>query len=157
MERSSTGSLKTEWKDVRREYQALMTVDKAMQGGTQGDRVQANIPFSGLKEAVRQSDRAGFSRGRGQLNELSRVGEFIANKMPDSGTSSHNMLRNPLYWPVIAAARPVSALYNSRLGNAYLTNQAAGQTDLRALYAAQAARQALEEANGGNALTRAAQ
>jgi hypothetical protein len=152
VERSASGALRGEWRETRRQYQALMTIDKAMQGGTQADRSAGNVPLNALRQAVAQGDRAGYSRGRGQLNELSRVGDFIGQRIPDSGTAGREAVLNPLKWPVMGGMNVFSRFYNSPAGNAYFTNQAAGQTDFRALYAAQMARQALEEANGNNAL-----
>ncbi len=140
MESSSSGPLAAEWKDARREYQALMTIDKAMQGGTQGDRAAANIPFAALRGAVLQSDRSGYSRGRGQLNELSRVGDFLANKIPDSGTTARMRMSNPLWWSMIPPAYLGAKGYNNQLVQRYLTNQAAGPTNFNALYGGEAAR-----------------
>jgi hypothetical protein len=152
VERSASGALRQEWRETRRQYQALMTIDKAMQGGTQADRSAGNVPLNALRQAVAQGDRAGYSRGRGQLNELSRVGDFIGQRIPDSGTAGREAVLNPLKWPVMGGMNAFSRFYNSPAGQAYFTNQVAGPTDFRALYAAQAAQQALEEANGNNAL-----
>lgn len=155
VERSTSGPLRSEWQDARREYQALMTVDKAMQGGTQADRSTGNIPFSGLKTAVRQADPRGFSRGRGQLNELSRVGEFISDKVPDSGTPTRQAILNPLMWPMMAAGNVGARAYNTAPVQNYLSNQLMGRTNYGAQLGGIAARQVLEEATGGqNALLR---
>jgi hypothetical protein len=152
VERSASGALRQEWRDTRRQYQALMTIDKAMQGGTQADRSAGNVPLNALRQAVAQGDRAGYSRGRGQLNELSRVGDFIGQRIPDSGTAGREAVLNPLKWPVMGGMNVFARGYNSPAGNAYFTNQLAGPTDFRGLYSGLAARQALEEANGNNAL-----
>lgn len=149
VERSTSGPLRAEWQEVRRQYQALMTVDKAMQGGTQADRSAGNIPLGAFKNAVKQADPRGYARGRGQLNELSRVGDFIGQRTPDSGTATREAIINPLAWPVMGAANLLARGYNSGAGQAYLTNQLAGQTDLSALYAAIAAQRALEQGQGG--------
>lgn len=155
VERSSSGALRDAWQDVRRRYSALMTVDRAMQGGTQADRAMGNIPYGGLKQAVQQSDQRGFSRGRGQLNELARIGEYLSNKVPDSGTVPRGQMANLLTGGALfsagtagmdmgagaaAALTPwaASRLYNSPLMYRYLTNQAVQPTDLRGLYGAQA-------------------
>lgn len=151
MERSAPGALKGEWQDARRQYQALMTVDKAMQGGTAATRSTADIPFGGLKTAVASGDRAGYSRGRGQLNELSRVGDYLADKIPNSGTVTRGMVANPLNWPLLAGGGIASKAYNSRVGQSYLTNQLAGETNFGALYGSEAARRA--RAKGTNALS----
>lgn len=149
VERSTSGPLRREWQEVRRQYQALLTVDKAMQGGTQADRSAGNIPLGAFKNAVKQADPRGYARGRGQLNELSRVGDFIGQRTPDSGTATREAIINPLAWPVMGAANLLARGYNSGAGQAYLTNQLAGQTDLSALYAAIAAQRALEQGQGG--------
>lgn len=172
MERSASGALRREWQEARRQYQALMTIDKAMQGGTQVGRSAGDIPFNALTGAVRGGDRAGYARGRGQLNELARVGDYIAARVPNSGTPERMAWQNlltggglftagaasgigiPAAAAGVAAPYALSRFYNSPAGRAYLTNQLAGQTDFRSLYAGQAARQALEEARGGrNALS----
>lgn len=148
VERSSSGALRNEWRDARRQYQALITVDKAMQGGTQADRSAGNIPIGALKNAVRQADPRGYSRGRGQLNELSRVGDLIGQRTPDSGTATREAIINPLSWPIMGAARLGASAYNSPLLRAYLTNQAAGNTNFAGLYGSEALRR-LIEAGGG--------
>ncbi len=155
MERSTSGALRGEWQEARRQYQALMTIDKAMQGGSQVDRAAGNIPLGALKNATMQSDRAGYARGRGQMNEMSRVGDFIGSRVPDSGTGTRNAVSNPLMWPVMAVGNVAARAYNSGPGQAYLTNQLAGQTNFNALYGGIAGQQGLEEARGGrNALSR---
>lgn len=148
VERSSSGALRNEWRDVRRQYQALVTVDKAMQGGTQADRSAGNIPIGALKNAVRQADPRGYSRGRGQLNELSRVGDFIGQRTPDSGTATREAIINPLSWPIMGAARLGASAYNSPLLQSYFTNQVAGNTNFSGLYGAEALRQAIAASRG---------
>lgn len=143
VERSTSGALRNEWQEVRRQYQALITIDKAMQGGTQADRSAGDIPLGALKNAVKQADPRGYARGRGQLNELSRVGDYIGQRTPDSGTATREAIINPLAWPVMGVGNVLSRAYNSGPGQAYLTNQLAGQTQFRANYAAQSARELL--------------
>lgn len=152
MERSAPGQLGGEWQEARRQYQALMTIDTAMRGGTAGNRAAADIPFGALKSAVASGDRAGYSRGRGQLNELSRVGDFLADKVPNSGTVTRQMVSNPLNWPSLVAGGALSKAYNSRAGQAYLTNNLAGDTNFGALYGSEAVRAARAKAT--NALSR---
>lgn len=174
MERSATSpALRDEWQEARRQYQALMTIDKAMQGGTQASRSAGDIPYNSLTTAVRGADKEGYSRGRGQLNELARIGDYIASRVPNSGTPERLAWQNILTGgglftagaasgiglpaAAVGAAAPfaISRLYNSPAGRAYLTNQIAGQTDLNALYGGLAARQAIAEGTGGqNSLVR---
>lgn len=168
VERSTSGSLRGEWQEARRQYQALMTIDKAMQGGTQAGRSSADIPYGALKGAVQSGDRQGYARGRGQLNELSRVGDYLADKIPDSGTVGRGLAANLVTGGALfgggaatgiglpaaaaAAATPwaLSRAYNTPLVRAYLTNQVAGNTDLASLYGAEAVRRALESGNEGS-------
>ena len=161
MERSTSGALRGEWQEARRNYANLMTIDRAMQGGTQTGRSAGDVPFNALSTAVKGSDRTGYTRGRGDLNELARIGDYIADKVPNSGTPERRAWQNMLTGgalfnggmasgigiPAAAAATitpfAVSRLYNSAAGRAYLTNQAAGNTNFRALYGSTAAQQAL--------------
>lgn len=164
MENSTSGALRQEWREARRQYQALKTIDTAVSGGTQAARAAGDVPFSSLRTAVRQGDKEGYGRGRGQLNELSRVGDYIAGKVPNSGTPERGMWQKLLtggglfsamaggtaatgggLLPAIgvgaaAAATPyaLSRFYNSAAGRAYLANQLAGRTNMRAQYGSQA-------------------
>lgn len=153
VERSTSGSLKQEWQDARRQYQALMTIDQAVRGGTQATRSAGDIPYSGLTSAVRNADRAGFARGRGQLNALSRVGDYIAQRTPDSGTPAGEAILNPLKWPMLAGLNVAGHLYTSAPVRNFLTNQlAASPSNVRELLAAQAARELMNR--NENALAR---
>lgn len=150
MERSTSGPLRQEWQDARREYQALKTVDKSMQGGTQTDRAAGNIPFGSLRGAVVQGDRNGYSRGRGQLNELSRVGDYIAARVPNSGTPTREAILNPLKWPMMGAMNLGARFYNSPAGRAYLTNQLADPANLPGLFGGNALQAGLAQNNEPN-------
>lgn len=167
MERSTSGPLRTEWQQARQEYQALMTIDGAMRKGTQADRSSGNIPFGALKNTTMQGDRAGFARGRGQMNESARLGDFLATRVPNSGTPERMMWANVLTGGslfggglaagggptaaglasgALAAGAPyaISRLYNTAPVQAYLTNQLAGRTQFAPLLAGEGARQSAE-------------
>lgn len=165
VERNSSGALRQEWQNARRQYAALMTVDRAMQGGTQADRAAGNIPLGAFSNAVKSGDRAGFSRAQGQYGELSKLADYLAPKVPDSGTATRAVTADMLTGgalfggglaasgiPVaaVAAGAPwaISRLYNTPLARAYLTNQAAGTTDFAGLYGAEALRQMIEAGRG---------
>tara|TARA_R110000824_G_scaffold121979_1_gene278579 strand:+ start:2536 stop:4359 length:1824 start_codon:yes stop_codon:yes gene_type:complete len=97
LERSSGPELRGAWADVRNRYRNMLTIDKSMGGGTQSDIAAANIPFGSLKTAVRGMDKTGYARGRGDLNELSRVGGFLGSAIPpDSGTARRTLMQNLL-------------------------------------------------------------
>ncbi len=150
MTRSVPDDLAKQWTQARQEYKNLLQIDKAMQGGTQTTRSAGDIPFSGLKTAVQANDRRGYSRGRGALNELSRVGDFLAPKIPNSGTAQRTFMTDlatgtpqtfggagvgfmasggdPALTAVSAAtslALPpmMQKMINSKAGRAYLTNE----------------------------------
>jgi hypothetical protein len=137
------------WQTVRRNYRNLLQIDKAMATAPAQDAVSGNVPFGALGNAVRSADPRGFARGRGDLNDVARVGKFIASKEPNSGTPIRTFLTNLMSYgaPVAAggaglaggdlatAAMTTSAalagprltqlLYNSAPVQSYLTNQLA--------------------------------
>jgi hypothetical protein len=101
-----------------------------------------------LRGAVNQSTGGGYAFGRGDLNELARIGQSVLRPPPDTGTAGNNMA-NALLTGQLAAAggiggtmaggpiggvagaassmflpRIVQALMNSEAGQAYLRNQA---------------------------------
>jgi len=149
MTRSMPPGTAAEWREARRQYSNLMRVDEAMRGGSQADRAAGNIPFGAFKQAVQKANTAGFSRGRGELNELARIADFLANKVPDSGTAARTRAMGMLTGaPVMGAgagmghmagADPMTAmaagagslglppaiqwLINSRYGRPYFANQ----------------------------------
>jgi hypothetical protein len=95
LERSGGANLKAAWQDVRNRYRNMLTIDKAMGAGSQAEIAAANIPLSGLKTAVKGMDKAGYARGRGDLNRLSRVGGFLGSAIPpDSGTARRSLMQN---------------------------------------------------------------
>jgi hypothetical protein len=173
VDRSASGPLLKEWQALRKEYAAFKTVDKAMQSGSQVDRSSGNIPLGSFANAVRAGDRGGYSRARGQYGEIAKLADYLAPKIPDSGTVTRGMTANLLTGgllaggatgmgagiPAAAAAAvtpwAASKLYNAPLIQRYLTNQAAGTTDLASAYAAQAVQQALQNAGEPRQLARA--
>jgi len=145
MGRSMGPQLAGDWKSARAQYRNLLQVDDAMSKGTAIDRTKGNIPLSSFNQTVKSFDPSGYSRGRGGYNDLARVGSFLANKIPDSGTAANTQMQNWLTGgataggvglaavspPAAAAAATALALpptiagvMNSRLGRAYLTNKA---------------------------------
>jgi hypothetical protein len=171
MERSTSGALAGEWKDARQQYQALSTVNKVMQGGTAESRAAGDIPFGAFTNAVRAGDKLGYPQGRGQYNELSRIGDYLAQKVPNSGTAERmgwqDILKTGglssggavtgalLGGPIGAAAGTLvgaaaklgapyvtSAFYNSPAGKAYLTNQLLNPINLKGVLGGQGIAQA---------------
>jgi len=166
VERTASPALRNEWQNLRREYAAYKTVDKAMASGRQADRVTGDIPLGAFSSAVRASDREGFARARGQYGELSKLADFLAPKIPDSGTATRGVTANLLSGGALAAGAGglgasmgtalatalapwlASMAYNTPAARAYLTNQIAGRTDLAGLYGAEALRRMIESGRG---------
>jgi hypothetical protein len=166
VERSASPDLLKEWQTLRKQYAAYKTVDKAMATGRQADRVTGDVPLGAFSSAVRAGDREGFARARGQYGELSKLADFLAPKIPDSGTATRGVTANLLSGGALAAgagglgasmgtaaaaaAAPwlTSLAYNTPAARAYLTNQIAGRTDLAGLYGAEALRRAIESSRG---------
>ena len=96
VERSMGKEVRLDWADVRGKYRNLLIIDKAVSGGTQATRNSGDIPFGAFKSAVTQSDKSGFGRGRGDLNTLARVGDLLADKIPNSGTAERSRMINML-------------------------------------------------------------
>jgi hypothetical protein len=94
--RSMGKEVSRDWADVRGKYRNLLIIDKAVSGGTQATRNSGDIPFGAFTAAVRGSDKTGFGRGRGDLNTLARIGDFLADKIPNSGTAERTRMINML-------------------------------------------------------------
>lgn len=176
VERSASPELRKEWQTLRGEYAAYKTVDKAMASGRQADRVTGDIPLGAFSSAVRAGDREGFARARGQYGELSKLADYLAPKIPDSGTATRGVTANILSGGALAAGAgglgasagtalatavapwAASLAYNTPAARAYLTNQIAGTTNFRGLYGSELLRQGIEgsqDRGGAVALGRA--
>ncbi|MFD2207224.1 hypothetical protein [Kiloniella antarctica] len=149
LDRSGGPGLKEAWKDVRNRYRNLTIIEDALGKGTQADQAAGNIPLSGLKTAVKSADKKGYARGRGDLNNLSRVAGYLGSTVPpDSGTASRNFINgiltggngigggalvagaNPYaVLPVMAASlggpKLAQSIYNTGPAQAYFKNQLA--------------------------------
>lgn len=97
MDRSVTGEVADLWRTARREYRNLLQIDKSMASGSQADRVSGDIPYGAFSNQVKSADKTGFSRGRGEMNDLARVGSFMGSqRIPDSGTAQRTNMINML-------------------------------------------------------------
>ena len=85
------------WKQASTQYGNLKNILAAM-GGAGKDSLAGNIPPSQLAAALtRQVGKEGKALGRGDLNELSKVGRaFISENLPDSGTAQRTFYQNLL-------------------------------------------------------------
>lgn len=153
------------WQEARRQYANLMVIANAAGRAGAGAAEGMMSPVA-LRQALDTSTGGGYVYGRGDLNELARVGQAVLRPPPDSGTAGRSMANNLLTGgavatgggagamaggPVGAAAgaagalllpRIVQMLMNSPGGQAYLRNQALAGPQLNApLTAALAAQQ----------------
>jgi len=147
----------TAWQEARRQY-ANMSVIANAAGRAGGDAAEGMMSPVALRQALDTSTGGGYAFGRGDMNELSRMGQSLLRQPPDSGTGgrtfANNLLTGSLVGggagsgalvggPLGAATGAVGALalprlvqmaMNSRGGQAYLRNQiAAGPTYTRDL------------------------
>lgn len=129
-----------EWAALRRQYRNLLAVDGAMDKTTAGAATGDIMPTA-LAQSVRR--QGGYTRGRGDLNDLARVGAtFVRDNVPDSGTAQRMLMQNLLTGGVaggagymgsgdpmaglafagagLAGPRLAQALYNSPAGKRYL-------------------------------------
>ena len=152
MDRSVTPAAAKLWNATRNHYRNLLQIDNAMALAPAADKAAGNIPFGAFSQKIRGADPRGYARGRGDLNDVSRIGNFLAStKIPDSGTGQRSAMISGLkgapvvgsggfmmgggdLGPAAIAATAayglpplVQALTNSRAGQAYLRNNVAPQ------------------------------
>jgi hypothetical protein len=138
------------WDQLRRDYANLMVISRAAGGAGEAAATGRLSPLA-LRGAVNQSTGGGYAFGRGDLNELSRIGQSVLRPPPDSGTAGNQAANDLLTGRIallsglggaggavvagpvggvagamlpLALPRMVQALMNSEAGQAYLRNQA---------------------------------
>lgn len=143
MDASVTGQDAAAWADARRQYANLSLITRAM-NAPNANTAAGNIPPAALSQAVATGPQRNFAMGRGDLNDLSRVGRaFIQDAIPNSGTPERLAIQglltggltsggNVLSPEMLAGAaaglalpRAAQMAYYSPVGRAYLTNQLA--------------------------------
>jgi hypothetical protein len=83
------------WQQARREYANLMVAAKAAGGAGWRDGRGAHLA-AGPTRALDQSTGGGYVWGRGDLNELARVGQGVLRQPPDSGTAGRSLINQVL-------------------------------------------------------------
>lgn len=97
-----------DWRELNRMFANLAITEDAAAMSTAAGMVEGNITPNALRNAVRSGvGRRGFARGRGDLNDLTRVGGIVAQQTPNSGTAQRSMLTN---WLTAPAATGTGAL-----------------------------------------------
>jgi hypothetical protein len=136
------------WQEARRQYANLMVISNAAGRAGAGAAEGMMSPVA-LRQALDSSTGGGYAFGRGDMNELARIGQALLRAPPDSNTAGRSLANNVLTGsllmggagsgaavggPVGAAAgvvaplilpRMVQMLMNSGAGQAYLRNQVA--------------------------------
>jgi hypothetical protein len=138
------------WRQANRDYANAKVIEDAMNSAGEA-AATGRIPALSLRGAVNRSTGSGYSSGRGDLNELSRIGQSVLRPPPDSGTAGNQAANDLLTGRIallsglggaggtmaagpaggvagamapLALPRIVQALMNSEAGQAYLRNQA---------------------------------
>lgn len=91
MDASITPADQAAWQEARRQYANLMVTAKAASGAG-ADTAVGNVSPLALRQAIDQSTGQGFRYGRGDQNDLARIGQAFLRPPPDSGTAGR------LYW-----------------------------------------------------------
>lgn len=102
-------------RDARRQYSNLIRVENAM-ASPGAAAAEGLLSPNALRAATAQGDRRGYALGRGEMNELSRIGQaFIRSGVPNSGTAERTLMANLLTGggvgggAVMLGAEPVTA------------------------------------------------
>jgi len=96
MDASITGQDAAAWQEARRQYANYKTVEAAMNLPSAATAA-GNIPPAALATALARGPQSNFAMGRGDLNDLSRVGRaFVQDAIPNSGTPERNYMINLL-------------------------------------------------------------
>lgn len=136
-DRSIPAELRDEWSELNRLYKNFKPIEKAMESTTNA-ATAGMIPPTALAQQVRA--QGGYAQGRGDLNDLSRVGTgFLRDPIPNSGTPERAMMANlltgatglggaALIDPITGAAavgvpKAVQGLYNTDLARSYFTQR----------------------------------
>lgn len=75
-----------QWQNIRKQYGAYKTIQKAM-NSTSADAAVGDISPGALANAAKTGN-ANYSKGAGELNDLARIGgRFVRDGVPNSGTA----------------------------------------------------------------------
>lgn len=75
------------WKDARRQWGNLKTIEKAV-SGTTDVAAQGLVTPAKLTQAMQSKSKTAYVRGRGDFADLARAGNQVMKEFPDSGTAS---------------------------------------------------------------------
>lgn len=143
MDASISGADADAWQLARRQYANLSLIARAM-NSPNASTAAGNIPPASLSQALASGPQRNYAFGRGDMNDLTRVGRaFIQDAVPNSGTPERMFIQGLLSGAPagavtgdlgsavsaaalgLAAPRVAQAAYYSPLMQQYLTNQLA--------------------------------
>lgn len=137
-----------DWQQARRQYANLMVIANAA-GRAGGGAAEGIMSPVALRQALDSSTGGGYVYGRGDLNELARMGQALLRPPADSGTAGRTYARDILTGSLgiggataggmaggvggamvggaasLALPRMAQLLINSDIGQTYLRNQMA--------------------------------
>jgi hypothetical protein len=96
MDASISGADAEAWQAARRQYANLAMITRAM-NSPNAATAAGNVPPAALSQALASGPQRNFAMGRGEMNDLTRVGRaFIQDAVPNSGTPERNYMINLL-------------------------------------------------------------
>lgn len=96
MVRSVAPQHSKQYADLRQRYAAYKVIMKTMESASTG-AAGGDISPAQLWTSVKAQNPAHFPRGKGELNDLARIGQaFVKDQVPDSGTAQRAWLQNLL-------------------------------------------------------------
>lgn len=139
------------WREARNQYRNLLTVERALTTGGEAAAEGLITPAKLRQATVTTQGRRNYARGQGEFVELARAGQQVMSPLPNSGTagriSAQNIGAGALsllggtggaaysggdpamtglgFIAGMLAPRAVGRAATSRIGRAYLGNQAA--------------------------------
>ena len=141
MDASISGQDAQAWQEARRQYANLSMITRAM-NAPNINTAAGNIPPAALSQAMASGPARNYAMGRGDLNDLTRVGRaFIQDAIPNSGTPERLAIQGLLTGGAtmgatgdlasslgaaglaLAAPRAAQSLYNAPIVSRYMSGQ----------------------------------
>lgn len=111
MEASLPADRAEAWRTAREHWGNLKTLSAASAAGTQESRAAGNLSPGALTSAVRRSRGTDqFARGNAPMDDISRVGDYLADTIPNSGTPQTAMMQTMLTGGPLAGAYAVGGI-----------------------------------------------
>jgi hypothetical protein len=86
MEKSMPAPRAGQWKEVRKQYKNLLTIEKAATGAGE-NAANGLISPAQLRAAAKQKGKRAFTRGKEDFRALADAGEALMKPLPQSGTA----------------------------------------------------------------------